>query len=255
MEFIQYLGHENVAKFFLLFARLSGLFAFAPFFSHMSIPVVIKTAMLFFFSIFLFPYAGDISFELNVTTLTFSFLSELMIGFISGLSLFLVFAALQLAGEQISFVMGFTMASVIDPQTGVSMPLVGQVFTLLALVLFLAFDGHHLLILFYHKSLQHIPLGGFYPSEASWEYLSKGVKNLFLFGFILSFPIKALSLLSDFVFGMLMKTMPQFNLLVVGFPIKILVSFAVLFSTLGAIMSIFKREILQIINELTLILF
>jgi flagellar biosynthetic protein FliR len=87
-----------------------------------------------------------------------------------------------------------------------------------------------------------IELGGFYPEPFIWEYLSKAVTHMFAMGFILSFPIIALSILSDVIFGMLMKTMPQFNLLVVGFPIKIFLSVLVLTAVLSAMMSIFKRE-------------
>ena len=64
--------------------------------------------------------------------------------------------------------------------------------------------------------------------------------NLFTFGFIISFPILALSLLSDLIFGMLMKTMPQFNLLVVGYPIKITIGFAVLIAILAGMMELFR---------------
>jgi len=66
--------------------------------------------------------------------------------------------------------------------------------------------------------------------------------NLFALGFSVAFPIIALSLLSDIIFGMLMKTMPQFNLLVVGFPIKIALSLVVWFAVLGSMMMVFKEE-------------
>ena len=59
--------------------------------------------------------------------------------------------------------------------------------------------------------------------------------------------------LLDVVFGMLMKTMPQFNLLVVGFPIKIGVSFIVLMATLASMMLIFKKEFVEAMNHLTLL--
>jgi len=65
-------------------------------------------------------------------------------------------------------------------------------------------------------------------------------------GFIIAFPIIAISLLSDVIFGMLMKTMPQFNLLVVGFPIKIFLSVMVLMAVLGSMMGIFKKEFIDV---------
>ena len=255
MEFVQYLGEENVVRFLLLFTRMSGLVAFFPFFNHMRIPVEIKTAVVLFLTIFLFPYATVAPFELGLVQLVFAVMMELFLGLMAGLLVYLIFAILELAGQQISFVMGFTMANVVDPQTGISVPLMSQLLTLLALTLFLAFDGHHLMLLFYHHSLGELPLGAFYPTLDMWEYISKGVMGMFLFGFILSFPVKAVSLLSDLIFGMLMKTMPQFNLLAVGFPIKIMLAYVVMIAVLSSIMVVFRREIINVLETIPLIFY
>lgn len=190
---------------------------------------------------------------MTLTFLALAVVSELLIGFIAGLFLSIVFAMLQLAGMQISFVMGFTMANVIDPQTSTSIPLLSQFLSLIGLMIILAFNGHHQMLLFISDSLQLLPLGTFYPQTNIVSYLAKAVTGMFVYGFILSFPVLAFSLLLDVVFGMLMKTMPQFNLLVVGFPIKITVSFVVLIATLASMMLIFKKEFLEVINHLTLL--
>ncbi|MDE7173029.1 MAG: flagellar biosynthetic protein FliR, partial [Helicobacter sp.] len=80
-------------------------------------------------------------------------------------------------------------------------------------------------------------------SGDSVPYIVRAFTNLFLIGFTMAFPIVALILLSDIIFGMIMKTHPQFNLLVIGFPVKISVAFAVLIVILPAIMIHFQREI------------
>jgi flagellar biosynthetic protein FliR len=250
---IAFIGQNQVILFLLLFTRLSGLFAFFPFFSHMRIPMSIKTAMVFFMTIFLFPMATLPNIEFNVGGIALALVSEIMLGLIAGLFLNIVFGMLQLAGMSISFVMGFTMASVMDPQSGTSSPIISTIFSMLALVMLLAFNGHHLMILFIVKSLSILPLGGFYPSPNIWEYLLGAVSNMFVFGFILSFPIVGLSLLADIVFGMLMKTMPSFNLLVVGFPIKIMVAFVVLLAVLSSIMLIFKEQMIEAIGKLSIL--
>lgn len=255
MEFASYLSDANVMQFLLLFARMSGLVAFFPFFNHMRIPVVVKTSIVLFLTIFLYPYATLAPLEPDLLLLTFAVIMELMLGFMAGLVAYLIFAALEIAGQQISFVMGFTMASVIDPQTGVNTPLISQILMMLALVVFLAFDGHHLLLLFYHYSLGELSLGAFYPQVSMWNFLSEAVANMFILGFIISFPIKGFSLLSDVIFGMLMKTMPQFNLLVVGFPIKIMLSYGVMIIVLGSMMAVFRKEILQIIDALPFVFY
>lgn len=253
LTLVEFLQQNQVILFLLLFARLSGLMAFFPFFSHMTIPMSIKTGLVIIFAFTLFPYASSSLVEFNISTLFLAIVSELFLGLIAGVFLMLIFAMLQMAGMQISFVMGFTMANVMDPQTQVSSPLISQIFTMIALVVLLAFNGHHLMIIFISESLFIMPLGDFYPSQNILTYLIGATTDMFIFGFILSFPIVGLSLLADVVFGMLMKTMPQFNLLVVGFPIKITVGYVVLVVIVASIMLIFKREFLQAIDSLQIL--
>jgi len=253
LALVDFLQQNRVVLFMLLFARISGLLAFFPFFSHMKIPMSIKTAMVVFLTMFLFPYASAPNVAFSVDGLLLAILSELLLGFIAGTFLILVFAMLEMAGMQISFVMGFTMASVIDPQSNTSSPLISQIFTMMALISLLAFNGHHMMLLFISDSLSVLPLGEFYPSHNVWTYLVKATTDMFIFGFILSFPLVGMSLLADVVFGMLMKTMPQFNLLVVGFPIKIMVGFVVLVSIIGSILLIFKREFLAVMEHLSIL--
>lgn len=254
MEFVNYLSDKNVAGFMLLFARLSGLIVFFPFFSHSSVPLVVKTALVFFLTVYLHPLT-----RLEVLHLDSFFilqlLSEILFGMIAGLVLQLVFAIVMMAGEQISFNMGFTVASVLDPSLGISMPIVSQFLHLMALLFFLIFDGHHLVLLFMTQSLGYIHLGGFYPGENLMQYLNLGIFNVFIVGFSMSFPILAISLLSDVIFGILMKTMPQFNLLVVGYPIKIALGFVVLIVILLVMMEYFKELILKVFSSMQSLFF
>ncbi len=248
-------GENRVILFFLLFARLSGLFAFFPFFAHTAIPVSIRTSMTLFMVMFLYPLLPLDAQQVMPTmpNLVLAVISELLVGLIAGLFLTIAISILQMAGMQISFVMGFTMASVIDPQTSTSIPVLSQILSLIGLMVVLAFNGHHQMLLFIADSLQLLPLGSFYPQANILAYLAKAVAGMFVYGFVLSFPVVAFSLLLDAVFGMLMKTMPQFNLLVVGFPIRIASSFVVLIATLASIMLIFKREFIEAMNHLTLL--
>ncbi|CAD7288682.1 flagellar biosynthetic protein FliR [Campylobacter suis] len=247
MELVEFFGADQVIKFMLLFARLSGLVVFFPFFSHNQIPLSVKTLLVMALSIVLFPLAKV--HENPINFLIFDILGEVMLGLCAGLLLNIIFGALSMAGEQISMVMGFSMATVLDPQTGTNSPVIANIINFMALLTFLIFDGHHLLIQFYANSLAHIPLGDFYPRSGVAIYASKAMLNLFMFGFMLAFPIIALSLLADLIFGMLMKTMPQFNLLVIGYPIKITIGFAVLVAILAGIMKIFTDLTLRIIND------
>ena len=245
MDLATLLSDKNVIVFFLLFARVGGMVAFFPFFSHMSIPVSIKTALSFYLVLLFFPMAHLSVSDFSIGILVMMVMAEFALGFIAGLALNLIFGALGLAGMQVSMVMGFSMATVMDPTTQTNAPIISQIFTLLAVLILLAFDGHHLILQFLSESVARIELGSFYPQEFMWTYLSDGFTHMFVMGFIIAFPIIAISLLSDVIFGMLMKTMPQFNLLVVGFPIKISLSIMVLMAVLGSMMGIFKVEFIQ----------
>ena len=238
MEFINYIGDENVAKFVLLFARVGGLFVFFPFFSHTNIPEVIKATLALFLTMFLFPLAKFEAPQIN-SFLILQILSEVLFGMIAGLVLTLVFTIIQMAGEQVAFTMGFTMANVMDPSTGASVPITSQILSLIALIVFLAFDGHHLALLFIDQSLDYILLGEFYLKENFMRYINLAMVNVFVIGFSMAFPVLAINLLADLIFGLLMKTMPQFNLLVVGYPMKIALAFVVLIATLVIMMQYF----------------
>jgi flagellar biosynthetic protein FliR len=138
--------------------------------------------------------------------------------------------------------MGFSLASAIDPQSGVSMPIINQFLSLMALMILLVFDLHHWILLYASASISAVPLGGFMVTPSLFKYIIHAAANMFVVGFMIAFPITALSMLADVIFGMLMKTMPQFNLLVIGMPIKIAISFLVLMATLGATLMIVTSQ-------------
>ena len=250
MTWPQVFSDTYIVGFILLFFRFAALFMAVPIFSHNSIPVSIKTSLAFFFTIVFYSSMPPLTISITVPSIVMAILSELLFGLAIGIILQIAFNAITFAGGQISFMMGFSMASAIDPQSGISMPIISQFLSLLALMMLFAIDMHHWMLLFIDSSLQNIPLGGFVMSENLFNYIIKAMSNMFLVGFMIAFPITALGWLADIIFGMLMKTMPQFNLLVIGFPIKIMVSLAVLIATISAIMLIVKGQMVEAFNFL-----
>jgi len=253
LEVIEFLSPQNVVGFLLLFMRFAGLFIMVPFFSHTSIPVTVKAAIAFVFAVLFFSVMPPLQMQINTTNIVLAIIAEFLLAFTVGLMLQLVMNIMTFAGVQISFIMGFSMASVVDPQSGISMPIISNVLALLSLMVFLSLNGHHAVLLFVNDSLTEVPLGGFMLSENVFKYLTKATMNMFMVGFMVAFPITALSLLADVIFGMLMKTMPQFNLLVIGFPIKIMVAFVVIIATLATFMKIFAREMFTALNSLSIL--
>ncbi len=242
MSWYTLLEPSHVLTFFLLFIRFSLLFTFFPFYNQQTVPMQFKAAAALFLSLLLFPVVPAFPVAQDVVTLVLAVVSEVILGLIVGLALNIVFAAFSYAGEQIAFVMGFSLASAIDPQSNIQSPLISQFLTLMSLAVLLAFDGHHWIMMWLVRSVQAFPPGSVTLHHEMLTYVMASMGHLFVMGFVIAFPIIAMSLLSDVIFGMLMKTMPQFNLLVVGFPIKIALSLVVWMAIFGSMMYLFKRE-------------
>ncbi len=252
LELVSFINNGDVVAFMLLFFRFAGLFISAPIFSHTAIPMQVKASMAFFFAAIFFDFAPSLTLPLSVPFIVLGILSELLFGLVIGLVLQLAYNAITFAGGIISYMMGFSMAMAIDPQNGISMPIVSQFLSLLGLMILLSLNLHHWLIIYIGHSLGAIPLGGFVLSHNLVEYTIKAAAHMFVVGFMIAFPITALSLLSDIIFGMLMKSMPQLNILVIGFPVKIAIAFAVLIAILGSIMAILKEDMMSAFNALEL---
>jgi len=244
------LNPDHIYTFLLLFVRISTLFVFLPFYNHMSVSMQIKGAFAFYLAIVLYPVIPVTPEPPTTSEFFAAILSEVIMGLLAGLAMNIVFAIISYAGDIVSFVMGFSMASVIDPQTQQQSPLVGQFFLLMATVVMLSFNGHYMILLWMVDALKTAPLGDIVMNHSMFDYLMNAMSGLFKFGFSIAFPIIALSLLSDVIFGMLMKTMPQFNLLVVGYPIKIFLSMSVWIAIFGSIMILFKGHFLNAIDIL-----
>ena len=255
MNFTPLLSDTYVLTFLLLFVRFGSLFVFFPMLNHQSLLVQVKAALTFYLAIIFYTQYPPILPPDNFLTFMFMVLSEILFGFLAGVLLQISFGVLAYAGELIAFVMGFTMASVMDPQTGSNTPIIANILNLVALMVFFALNVHHDIIIFMYNSLDFIPLGGFVTTSNMPEFIINASKEIFLVGFSIAFPVIALSLLMDIIFGMIMKTMPQMNLLVIGFPIKITISFIVIIATVRAILEIFGQQFLKIFNQLPTIFF
>jgi flagellar biosynthetic protein FliR len=219
--------------FLLVLTRVTAFFVTLPLFSYRSIPATFKVGLGFFFALVM-----SFSLELPVLEIDGVFImlvvKEMMVGLLIGLVAYMILTAIQIAGGFIDFQMGFAIANVIDPQTGVQSPIIGQFFYMFAMLLLLSVNGHHLMLdgIFYSYELISItrpllPLG----DDLVLEYVLKAVNMMFVIALQLAFPIVAILFLVDVALGIVARTVPQLNIFVVGLPLKIGVSFiAIIFS-------------------------
>jgi flagellar biosynthesis protein FliR len=127
----------------------------------------------------------------------------------------------QLAGTLMGFQMGFSMGRAIDPQDGSQNTTLSEFLYLFVFLLFLAIDGHHLFIAAIAKSFELVPPCTFAPKAAVAELLIQAGGELFLAALKISAPILIALLLSNLCMGILARTVPQLNILMMAFPLNI----------------------------------
>lgn len=249
----------NLTVLLLIIARVSAFFVVLPLFSHRTIPATHRIAFAVVLSWMMY-YTLDVEpFEINGDYILL-IIKEVIFGLFIGLLAYIIMSAIQIAGGFIDFQMGFAMANVIDPQTGTQSPLIGQFLNTLSLLLLLALNGHHLLLDGIFYSYQFMPMEMIWPAfgqENYVEFIMKTFAGIFAVAFQMSIPIVATIFLVDIALGITARTVPQLNIFVIGFPIKIAVGFLVLLVMMGVLMAVVQQlfEILVVaMRDLMIIL-
>lgn len=235
----------KISVLLLIFVRVSAFFVTIPLFSYKTIPSQLKIVLAFVLSWMMYYTFSIEAFTINGDYLLLV-LKEAVVGLVLGLVVYIVFSAVQIAGGFIDFQMGFAMANIVDPQTGAQSPLMGQLFNFLLLLVFLAINGHHLVLDGIFYSYQFMPIDQFFPKfgdAESVEYIMKLFVAVFAIAFQMSAPIIATLFLVTLALGITGKTVPQLNIFVVGFPIKIAVGFILLIIMMGVMVEVMEKVI------------
>lgn len=217
--------------FFLVLIRVSGIFITAPIISTDNIPANIKIYMVILCSmIMLNVVPKSYSFEhFNVIDYALLVIKELMVGLFLGIIPKIIFGAIDLAGTIIGFQMGFSIANVVDPQTDHQVSIIAAFEGVVATLLFLVLDGHHIFFEALSVSYQTVPVGGFTFSGNKIDFLLRIMADLFIIGIKLGSPFIVALLLANVILGFMARSIPQMNIFVVGFPFTIGLGLILLF--------------------------
>jgi flagellar biosynthetic protein FliR len=211
-----------------------------PVFSYRTIPTQYKIGLSFFLSWLIFYSIHPPVMEIN-SMYFFLILKEALVGLLIGFTAYMIMSAIQIAGGLIDFQMGFSIANVIDPQTGAQSPLMGQYLYILGLLFFLSFNGHYLLIDGIYYSYQFIPINQPWLPLGNSNvalYFVESFSSMFLVAFQMSVPIVGSLFLVDVALGIVARTVPQLNIFVVGMPVKIIVGFLIMIILMGVMMTL-----------------
>ncbi len=214
-----------VDGFLLLLARLSGLFLSAPIFSSRQMPVRIKVFVLVLLSVtlsYVIPVGNAVSID-NAGMFLAAMVMEIVVGFTIGFVAYVVFAAIQLAGQLMDMQMGFGIVNVVDPLSGTQIPLMGNLTQTLALLMYLVIDGHHYLLQALIQSYQIVPVMGLNLGDSFFDLLMTIAAQMFVIAVKIAAPIIIAVLVADIAMGFVARTVPQMNVFIVGLPLRILV--------------------------------
>jgi flagellar biosynthetic protein FliR len=152
----------------------------------------------------------------------------------------LVFTAVEFAAELIGLQMGLGFAQFYDTLNATSTPVLGQFFGFAATLMFLAIDGHLLLLSVLTESFTTMPIGGA-TSGAFWQTLASKGGYLLFAALSLSLPIIAALLITNLALGILSRAAPQLNVFAIGFPVTLLVGLAATLFSVSYLLPVFAH--------------
>jgi len=242
---------EQFGLFLLVLARVSAMLVFAPVFGSRSVPTQLKAGLSLLVSVLLalslqfqpVGVVGGLGFALQLA-------GEVLIGIAVGYVATLMFAAVQLAGELVGVQMGFGIVNVIDPMTSIQVSIIGQFKFMIAILLFLAVNGHRVMLEAVGQSFLVIPPGQMVLETGIGEHFGNLFGKMLVVSVKLAAPVLVALLLASFAEGIIARTVPQINIFIVGFGIRIAFGIFVLMLSVGFFVVVMSRQFSQLPVEL-----
>jgi len=221
-----------LAAMTLALVRVSGMVAFAPFFSSTALPVRAKAVLALALSFLLAPLVA----ALPNAAARWSFsalLGELAVGLVYGLTLALLNEMLLFAGQLAGLQFSFSLVNLLDPASSIQTPLLGEMFTLMGTLVVLAAGLDRILLASMVRSFRAAPLGAAILAPISALTIVRAAGGIFLAAVELAAPVLAATLLVEVAVSLLGKISPQLPVMSLTVPLKTLTGFALLAGSLG----------------------
>lgn len=227
---VSVISWADIFRFAVVFFRVCGIMVFAPFFNIRSFPYQVRIAFALVSTLALYPAAnlGALPQEFGMSSILAFAFSETLLGMVLGLAASFVFAAMQFAGQIISFQLGFSLINLIDPQSEVEMSVFSFFENYLGLLFFLLISGHHWFLLAVSESFSYLPVQGMHLSGPIVQEMILLSSKIIVTGVQIAAPVLAITIIADTVIGIIGRAAPQINILIVGMPLKTLIGFACL---------------------------
>jgi flagellar biosynthetic protein FliR len=216
----------------LVLVRVSGMVAFAPFFSSTALPIRTKAVFVGAVAYLLAPLAATLPAARSGISFP-ALVSELAVGLIYGLALAMMMEMLLFAGQICGVQFSFSLVNLLDPASNIQTPLLGDLFQLMGTLTVIAAGLDRILLASIVRSFHAVPLGGFVLAPASVRALVEAASGIFLAAVELAAPVLAATLLSEVAVALLGKLSPQLPVMALTVPLKTLTGFVLLIGSLA----------------------
>lgn len=224
---------QNIPTFVLVFFRVAGLMLSAPLFGSAKIPRRLKVLLAIVLAFGLAPsIAAPPKLPETTWALATGIGGELIFGLAMGMALSFTFIAANWAGEIIGQQMGINLGEIFDPQYGKQGSLIGDMYFMLVLVIFLVLNGHHAMLKGIHASFESLPLLSVGMSRGLFDLVLELLTAATVLAMQLAAPMLLTMLVVDLGLGFIGKTMPQINVMSAGISMKTAIGVGVILASL-----------------------
>lgn len=231
MDALRQLQSIGLDYILLLFLRVSAIIWSSPVFGRREVPAMAKVALTLALSYFFYTSVRGGSFAPlygSLAEYVFMCVKELLIGALLGYILSLFFYLTSTAGQLIDLQLGLGMAQVYDPLMMTQTPLLGNWLNVMLVLMFFILGAHRTLLQMLYVAVVRIPIGGVRISTDIVWVLVELFAESFLLGIRIALPVMAAGILVEAILGMIIHSIPQMNMFVIGMPLKIILGFLVL---------------------------
>jgi len=252
MAWIIELYQLHFLTFVLVLARVTGVVITGPLCISIQAPKKIQAMLALAIALVVAPSQMERTpFEATtLTDLSMPLVSEFLVGAGLGLGVSILMGAAQISGHLIAQLSGLSAAQAFDPSAGGSAPLFSRFLSLFTMAIYLTVGAHRWLIAALLETFTVIPAGGAHLSESLGETLLSMLSQSFSLGIRGAAPVVLALLLATLILGLIGRTLPQLNVLALGFGLNAMVTLAMLMISLGTVAWLFEGELQPAITGL-----
>jgi flagellar biosynthetic protein FliR len=233
---------QIVAAVMFAGVRIGGMMTFVPFFNSESISIPVKAVLTIALTALLYPVYGMAGIGTGGVGWARIAGGEAIIGLLLGLTLQFVFDAAQLAGQIFGVQTGFSLVTLLDPQTQADTPVLALFNQIVVLLLFLQLNVHHWLLRGLAASFVYLPPGGHVFGLGLGIGLLQAAGSIWLVGLQIAAPVVVVTMATDVALGFLGRAAPQLPVLFLGLSVKSMLGLSVMAGTLALWPRIFEHH-------------